>query len=78
MKHNDFWRIHSRYKDGTELAGEINNELSLTTLGPDDQGRYQCSVKLTADPSLPAVRSEEAMLTITGTGGFYSNAPGTS
>ena len=56
-----------RYKDGTEIASETNNELSLTSLESNDQGRYQCSAKLTADPSLPAVRSEEATLTIKGT-----------
>ena len=60
-------RALSRYKDGTEVAGETNNELSLTSLGSNDGGLYQCSAKVTADMSLPAVRSEEAMLTITGT-----------
>ena len=55
-----------RYKDGTELTDEVSNELSLISLGSDDQGLYQCSAKLTADPNLPAVRSEEAMLIIRG------------
>ena len=54
-----------RYKDGAERT-ETSNELMLTSLGSDDEGLYQCSVKLTADPNLPAVRSEEAMLTIRG------------
>ena len=58
--------VTPRYRDGTELAGATNNELSLTSLVSDDQGLYQCSAKLTADPSLPAVRSRDAMLTIRG------------
>ena len=75
MFYIQMWTVHNlycqrflalRYKDGTELTSETNKELSLTSLGSDDQGRYQCSAKLTADPNLPAVRSEEAMLTIRG------------
>ena len=60
------FEIFHRYKDGTELAGKTNNELSLTSLWSAAQGLYQCSAKLTADPSLPAVRSREARLTIRG------------
>ena len=58
--------MYHRYKDRIELAGETNKEISLTSLRSADQGLYQCSAKLTADPSLPAVRSREAKLTIRG------------
>ena len=61
-----------RYKDGAELT-ETSNGLMLSSLVSDDKGLYQCSAKLTADPNLPAVRSEEAMLTIRGIPSIISN-----
>ena len=58
--------IFGRFKDGTELLGETNNELTLTSLTASDDGRYKCLAKSTASDTLPAAVSAEAQLSVTG------------
>ena len=55
-----------RFKDGTEIAGQTSNELTLTNLNTADAGFYKCSAKSTVSDTLPAAVSQEALLTITG------------
>ena len=55
-----------RFKDGTEITGETNNALMLTSLTAADAGLYKCSATASVG-SPPPVMSDEALLTISGT-----------
>ena len=55
-----------RFKDGIELSGETNNELTLNSLTASNNGRYKCLAKSTASDTLPAAVSAEANLYVTG------------
>ena len=55
-----------RFKDGTELSGETNNELTINSLTASNDGRYKCLAKSTASDTLPAAVSAEAQLSVIG------------
>ena len=57
-------KCFGRFKDGTQLPGEITNTLSLNSLTSSDEGRYKCLA--TTSDTLPAAVSAEAQVQFIG------------